>query len=80
MIYSCVYIYVSQETGPDADTCAVCIDLYKPGDVLSVLTCKYVSLSFTPFHLHQLLMFITFFPCPFSSNACTMCVLQSFLP
>ncbi|KAG1958524.1 E3 ubiquitin-protein ligase RNF128 [Pimephales promelas] len=30
-----------QETGPDADTCAVCIDLYKPGDVLSVLTCNH---------------------------------------
>lgn len=30
-----------QETGPDADTCAVCIELYKPGDVLSVLTCNH---------------------------------------
>ncbi|XP_073716359.1 E3 ubiquitin-protein ligase RNF128a isoform X1 [Misgurnus anguillicaudatus] len=30
-----------QETGPDADTCAVCIDLYKPGDVLSILTCNH---------------------------------------
>ncbi|XP_043096800.1 E3 ubiquitin-protein ligase RNF128a [Puntigrus tetrazona] len=30
-----------QETGPDADACAVCIDLYKPGDVLSVLTCNH---------------------------------------
>lgn len=35
-------VCVSQETGPDADTCAVCIELYKPGDVLSILTCKYV--------------------------------------
>uniref|UniRef100_A0A671LUU6 E3 ubiquitin-protein ligase RNF128-like n=1 Tax=Sinocyclocheilus anshuiensis TaxID=1608454 RepID=A0A671LUU6_9TELE len=31
-----------QETGPDADACAVCIELYKPGDVLSVLTCKWM--------------------------------------
>ncbi|XP_051967035.1 E3 ubiquitin-protein ligase RNF128a [Xyrauchen texanus] len=30
-----------QETGPDADTCAVCIELYKPGDVLSILTCNH---------------------------------------
>ncbi|XP_077097293.1 E3 ubiquitin-protein ligase RNF128a [Siphateles boraxobius] len=30
-----------QETGPDADTCAVCIELYKAGDVLSVLTCNH---------------------------------------
>ncbi|KAF4113461.1 E3 ubiquitin-protein ligase RNF128a [Onychostoma macrolepis] len=30
-----------QETGPDADACAVCIELYKPGDVLSVLTCNH---------------------------------------
>ncbi|XP_030636872.1 E3 ubiquitin-protein ligase RNF128a isoform X2 [Chanos chanos] len=29
------------ETGPDADTCAVCIDAYKPGDVLSILTCNH---------------------------------------
>ncbi|XP_017543407.1 E3 ubiquitin-protein ligase RNF128a [Pygocentrus nattereri] len=27
--------------GPDADSCAVCIDVYKPGDVLSVLTCSH---------------------------------------
>ncbi|XP_046695163.1 E3 ubiquitin-protein ligase RNF128a [Silurus meridionalis] len=32
-----------QETGPDADSCAVCIDLYKPGDVLAVLTCNHFS-------------------------------------
>ncbi|KAK3509403.1 hypothetical protein QTP70_033380 [Hemibagrus guttatus] len=30
-----------QETGPDADACAVCIESYKPGDVLSVLTCNH---------------------------------------
>ncbi|XP_035290290.1 E3 ubiquitin-protein ligase RNF128a isoform X1 [Anguilla anguilla] len=30
-----------QETGPDADTCAVCIEAYKPGDVLSILTCNH---------------------------------------
>lgn len=30
-----------QETGPEADTCAVCIDAYKPGDVVSVLTCSH---------------------------------------
>ncbi|KAL6463032.1 hypothetical protein MHYP_G00274230 [Metynnis hypsauchen] len=27
--------------GPDADSCAVCIEVYKPGDVLSVLTCSH---------------------------------------
>ncbi|KAA0716635.1 E3 ubiquitin-protein ligase RNF128 [Triplophysa tibetana] len=31
----------NQETGPDADTCAVCIELYKPGDVLTILTCNH---------------------------------------
>ncbi|XP_062342311.1 E3 ubiquitin-protein ligase RNF128a isoform X1 [Osmerus eperlanus] len=31
-----------EETGPDADTCAVCIDAYKPGDVLSILTCNHL--------------------------------------
>lgn len=30
-----------EETGPDADTCAVCIEAYKAGDVLSVLTCNH---------------------------------------
>ncbi|XP_060768739.1 E3 ubiquitin-protein ligase RNF128a isoform X2 [Neoarius graeffei] len=30
-----------QETGPDADSCAVCIESYKPGDVLCVLTCNH---------------------------------------
>ncbi|XP_053474448.1 E3 ubiquitin-protein ligase RNF128a [Ictalurus furcatus] len=30
-----------KETGPDADSCAVCIESYKPGDVLSVLTCNH---------------------------------------
>lgn len=30
-----------QETGPDADACAVCIELYKPGDVLTILTCNH---------------------------------------
>jgi len=30
------------EVGPDADTCAVCIDAYKPGDVLSILTCNHL--------------------------------------
>ncbi|XP_072532767.1 E3 ubiquitin-protein ligase RNF128a isoform X2 [Salminus brasiliensis] len=30
-----------KETGPDADSCAVCIEAYKPGDVLSVLTCSH---------------------------------------
>ncbi|XP_076129589.1 E3 ubiquitin-protein ligase RNF128a [Alosa pseudoharengus] len=31
-----------EETGPDADTCAVCIDAYKAGDVLSILTCNHL--------------------------------------
>ncbi|XP_028840737.1 E3 ubiquitin-protein ligase RNF128a [Denticeps clupeoides] len=30
-----------QETQSDADTCAVCIEAYKPGDVLSILTCNH---------------------------------------
>ncbi|XP_029526641.1 E3 ubiquitin-protein ligase RNF128-like [Oncorhynchus nerka] len=30
-----------KETGPDADTCAVCIDAYKSGDVLTILTCNH---------------------------------------
>ncbi|NP_997780.1 E3 ubiquitin-protein ligase RNF128a precursor [Danio rerio] len=30
-----------QEIGPDADACAVCIDSYKAGDVLSILTCNH---------------------------------------
>ncbi|MBN3313667.1 RN128 ligase, partial [Atractosteus spatula] len=30
-----------KETGPDADACAVCIEAYKPGDVLSILTCNH---------------------------------------
>ncbi|XP_061105146.1 E3 ubiquitin-protein ligase RNF128a isoform X2 [Conger conger] len=30
-----------EETGPDADTCAVCIEAYKAGDVLSILTCNH---------------------------------------
>ncbi|KAL0994206.1 hypothetical protein UPYG_G00119220 [Umbra pygmaea] len=30
-----------KETGPEADTCAVCIDAYKSGDVLTVLTCSH---------------------------------------
>ncbi|XP_078268047.1 E3 ubiquitin-protein ligase RNF128 isoform X2 [Rhinoraja longicauda] len=30
------------ETGPDADTCAVCIDAYKPNDVVRILTCNHL--------------------------------------
>ncbi|KAJ8401827.1 hypothetical protein AAFF_G00377980 [Aldrovandia affinis] len=30
-----------EELGPDADTCAVCIEAYKAGDVLSILTCNH---------------------------------------
>ncbi|XP_063059932.1 E3 ubiquitin-protein ligase RNF128a [Engraulis encrasicolus] len=30
-----------KETGPDEDTCAVCIESYKAGDVLSILTCNH---------------------------------------
>ncbi|XP_023651732.1 E3 ubiquitin-protein ligase RNF128a isoform X2 [Paramormyrops kingsleyae] len=30
-----------QEIGSDADTCAVCIEAYKPGDVVSILTCNH---------------------------------------
>ncbi|XP_038630769.1 E3 ubiquitin-protein ligase RNF128 isoform X3 [Scyliorhinus canicula] len=31
-----------QETGPDADSCAVCIDAYKPNDVVRILTCNHI--------------------------------------
>ncbi|XP_051877493.1 E3 ubiquitin-protein ligase RNF128 isoform X2 [Pristis pectinata] len=30
------------ETGPDADTCAVCIEAYKPNDVVRILTCNHL--------------------------------------
>ncbi|KAJ8266474.1 hypothetical protein GJAV_G00130830 [Gymnothorax javanicus] len=30
-----------EETGSDADTCAVCIEAYKPGDMVTVLTCNH---------------------------------------
>ncbi len=53
----CACVFVLQETGPDADACAVCIDSYKPGDVLSVLTCKYVCLSFDPFRSLSITVF-----------------------
>ena len=45
-VFSSNVAFHLQETGPDADTCAVCIDAYKAGDVLSILTCKYVKQSF----------------------------------
>ncbi|XP_043561082.1 E3 ubiquitin-protein ligase RNF128 isoform X1 [Chiloscyllium plagiosum] len=31
-----------QETGPDADSCAVCIEAYKPNDVVRILTCNHI--------------------------------------
>ncbi|OXB53426.1 hypothetical protein ASZ78_016559 [Callipepla squamata] len=31
-----------KETGPDGDTCAVCIDLYKPDEVVRILACNHV--------------------------------------
>ncbi|XP_063169824.1 E3 ubiquitin-protein ligase RNF128 [Candoia aspera] len=31
-----------QETGPDADNCAVCIEVYKPNDVVRILTCNHL--------------------------------------
>ncbi|XP_048400461.1 E3 ubiquitin-protein ligase RNF128 isoform X2 [Stegostoma tigrinum] len=34
------------ETGPDADSCAVCIEAYKPNDVVRILTCNHI------FHKH----------------------------
>jgi len=39
-------VYV-QETDPDFDLCAICVEGYKAGDVQRVLPCKYVA------HLHQ---------------------------
>ncbi|XP_072451669.1 E3 ubiquitin-protein ligase RNF128 isoform X2 [Chiloscyllium punctatum] len=31
-----------QETGPDADSCAVCIEAYKPNDIVRILTCNHI--------------------------------------
>ncbi|XP_032993452.1 E3 ubiquitin-protein ligase RNF128 isoform X2 [Lacerta agilis] len=31
-----------EETGPDADSCAVCIEVYKPNDVVRILTCNHL--------------------------------------
>ncbi|KAH0630844.1 hypothetical protein JD844_004143 [Phrynosoma platyrhinos] len=31
-----------KETGPDADSCAVCIEVYKPNDVVRILTCNHL--------------------------------------
>ncbi|XP_067853393.1 E3 ubiquitin-protein ligase RNF128 isoform X3 [Heptranchias perlo] len=31
-----------QETGPEADSCAVCIEAYKPNDVVRILTCNHI--------------------------------------
>ncbi|XP_065585787.1 LOW QUALITY PROTEIN: E3 ubiquitin-protein ligase RNF128 [Cyrtonyx montezumae] len=31
-----------KETGPDGDTCVVCIDLYKPDEVVRILACNHV--------------------------------------
>lgn len=31
-----------KEIGPDGDSCAVCIELYKPNDVVRILTCNHI--------------------------------------
>ncbi|KAB0341118.1 hypothetical protein FD754_018044 [Muntiacus muntjak] len=31
-----------KEIGPDGDSCAVCIELYKPNDLVRILTCNHV--------------------------------------
>uniref|UniRef100_H0UX78 Ring finger protein 128 n=1 Tax=Cavia porcellus TaxID=10141 RepID=H0UX78_CAVPO len=31
-----------KEIGPDGDSCAVCIELYKPNDVIRILTCNHI--------------------------------------
>ncbi|NXE48263.1 RN128 ligase, partial [Casuarius casuarius] len=31
-----------KETGPDGDSCAVCIELYKPNEVVCILTCNHL--------------------------------------
>ncbi|XP_036127141.1 E3 ubiquitin-protein ligase RNF128 isoform X2 [Molossus molossus] len=31
-----------KEIGPDADSCAVCIELYKPNDLVRILTCNHI--------------------------------------
>ncbi|KAM6056989.1 E3 ubiquitin-protein ligase RNF128 isoform 2-T2 [Theristicus caerulescens] len=31
-----------KETGPDGDTCVVCLELYKPNDVVRILTCNHL--------------------------------------
>ncbi|XP_062845093.1 E3 ubiquitin-protein ligase RNF128a [Trichomycterus rosablanca] len=34
-------LHGDQETGPNADSCAVCIESYKSGDVVCILTCNH---------------------------------------
>lgn len=31
-----------KEIGPDGDSCAVCIELYKPNDLVRILTCNHI--------------------------------------
>ncbi|XP_009869155.1 PREDICTED: E3 ubiquitin-protein ligase RNF128, partial [Apaloderma vittatum] len=31
-----------KETGPDGDSCAVCLELYKPNEVVRILTCNHL--------------------------------------
>ncbi|XP_049729116.1 E3 ubiquitin-protein ligase RNF128 isoform X2 [Elephas maximus indicus] len=31
-----------EEIGPDGDSCAVCIELYKPNDLVRILTCNHI--------------------------------------
>ncbi|MEJ1275084.1 ring finger protein 128 [Cricetulus griseus] len=33
---------VIEEIGPDGDSCAVCIELYKPNDLVRILTCNHI--------------------------------------
>ena len=38
-----MFVICVQETDPDFDLCAICVEGYKAGDVLRVLPCKYVT-------------------------------------
>lgn len=43
-----------QETDLDFDQCAVCIEQYRPSDVIRILPCKYVYIIFKPIALFRM--------------------------
>uniref|UniRef100_A0A8C5KRM3 Ring finger protein 128 n=1 Tax=Jaculus jaculus TaxID=51337 RepID=A0A8C5KRM3_JACJA len=46
-----------KEIGPDGDSCAVCIELYKPNDLVRILTCKHITAK-PPLHLNLFKCFL----------------------